>query len=76
MSPSQSYAGLTCRRSLRRPKAGVLGIKKEKQNVTEIDIRNYAKYILQEGTIIEKRELLSYLKSKLVLENRKLRLEK
>jgi hypothetical protein len=57
-------------------RAGVLGVKKEKQSVTEVDIRNYAKYILREGTIVEKRELLSCLKSKLVLENRKIRLEK
>lgn len=57
-------------------RAGVLGVKKEKQNVTEVDIRNYAKYILNEGTILEKRELLSCLKSKLVLENKKIRLER
>ena len=42
----------------------------------DVDIRNYAKYILNEGTILEKRELLSCLKSKLILENRKLRLER
>ena len=29
----------------------------------EIDVKNYAKYILREGTILEKRELLSSLKS-------------
>lgn len=57
-------------------RAGVLGVEKEKQNLTEVDIRNYAKYILNEGTILEKRELLSCLKSKLVLEDRKLKLER
>ncbi|MBD3282485.1 MAG: hypothetical protein GF387_02645 [Candidatus Portnoybacteria bacterium] len=57
-------------------RAGVLGAKKEKQNITEIDIRNYAKYILKEGTVLEKRELLSCLKSRLVLENKKIKLER
>jgi len=53
-----------------------LRVKKEKQNLTEVDIRNYAKYILNEGTILEKRELLSCLKSKLVLENKKIKIGK
>jgi len=39
---------------------GVLGISKENTvKQKEIDIRNYAKYILKEGNIFEKRELLS-----------------
>jgi hypothetical protein len=50
---------------------GVLGHKKE-INTTEIDIRNYAKYLLKEGTITEKRELLSFLKSKLLLKDKKI----
>jgi hypothetical protein len=53
---------------------GVLGHKKESRN-SEIDIRNYAKYLLAEGTIYEKRELLSYLKSKLTLKDKKIFLE-
>jgi DNA invertase Pin-like site-specific DNA recombinase len=53
---------------------GVLGYKKE-VNTTEIDIRNYAKYLLREGTMIEKRELLSFLKSKLLLKDKKILLE-
>ncbi|MFA5169124.1 MAG: recombinase family protein [Candidatus Paceibacterota bacterium] len=53
---------------------GVLGHKKE-ANDSDIDIRNYAKYLLKEGTITEKRELLSFLKSKLVLKDRKIILE-
>lgn len=47
----------------------VLGIK-EKLNITGIDIRNYAKYILWEGTIAEKRELLGCLKSPVFLKNK------
>jgi DNA invertase Pin-like site-specific DNA recombinase len=42
---------------------------KEKIDATDIDIRNYAKYILQEGSDIEKRELLGCLKRKILLKN-------
>lgn len=38
--------------------------------VKDIDIRNYAKFILQEGTVEEKRELLGCLKTKIVLKNK------
>ena len=53
---------------------GVLWHKKESRN-TEIDIRNYAKYLLAEGTVYEKRELLSCLKSQLTLKDKKIILE-
>ena len=49
--------------------SGVLGVK-EKIKVADIEIRNYAKYILREGTNFEKRELLSCLKSKIMLSNK------
>jgi hypothetical protein len=49
----------------------VFGIK-EKITIVDIDIRNYAKYILKEGNGVEKRELLSCLKSKLVLQDKKI----
>jgi len=49
--------------------------KKEKNQHKDVDIRNYAKYILKEGNIYEKRELLECLKSKLVLKDKVLRLE-
>lgn len=42
--------------------------------VKDIDIRNYAKFILQEGTMDEKREFLRCLKSGIVLENKKISL--
>jgi len=49
----------------------VLGkVSKEKIKVREIDIRNYAKYILRERSIWEKRELLSHLRSKIFLKNK------
>lgn len=42
----------------------------EKVKVKEIDIRNYAKYILRERNIWEKRELLGNLRSKLMLRHK------
>ncbi len=42
--------------------------------VKDIDIRNYAKFILQEGDIEEKREFLRCLKSKILLINKKISL--
>jgi len=53
---------------------GVLGHKKETNN-SDIDIRSYAKYLLREGTLVEKRELLFFLKSKLVFKDKKIGLE-
>ncbi len=55
-------------------RVGVLGHKKE-NNEPDIDLRNYTKYLLKEGTLIEKRELLSFLKSKLLLKDKKITLE-
>ncbi len=56
---------------------GVLGQKQEEdKNKKNVDIKNYAKYILTEGNNFEKRELLGCMKSKLVLTNKVLSLEK
>jgi len=52
----------------------VLGNKKEKNDI-DIDIRNYTKYLLKQGTILEKRELLTCLKSKLILKDKKIILQ-
>lgn len=38
--------------------------------VADVDIRNYAKYILRDGTIIEKRELLTCLRSRVTMANK------
>lgn len=54
--------------------SGLLGVKEKNIKVADIDIRNYAKYILREGTIFEKRELLGCLKSKLMMANKILKL--
>jgi hypothetical protein len=42
----------------------------------EFDIRMYAKYILKEGSLIEKREMMASLKSKLSMTDKKIILEK
>lgn len=47
---------------------------KEKIKIKEIDIRNYAKHILRKRPVYEKREVLSHLRSKLVLKEKKLSL--
>jgi len=52
---------------------GVLGLSKEQQvKQSEIDCKNYAKYVLREGTIAEKRELLGCMKSQLIFNNKEL----
>jgi len=51
----------------------ILGIK-EKVIVNDIDIRNYAKYILRDGSALEKRELLGCFKSEILLNNKKISL--
>ncbi|HLC76555.1 MAG TPA: recombinase family protein [Candidatus Peribacterales bacterium] len=54
---------------------GVLG-QKTKANAPEIDLKIYAKYILQEGTREERRELLGCLKDRLLLKEQRIILEK
>ncbi|MBU1164638.1 hypothetical protein KKA15_03690 [Patescibacteria group bacterium] len=43
----------------------------DKIKTPTIDIKEYAKYLLQEGTRDEKREILNYLKTELYLKNQK-----
>ncbi len=45
---------------------------KEKIEVHEIDIRNYAKYVLREASDVEKRELLGCLRSKIYLKEKQI----
>ena len=45
---------------------------KEKIKIKEIDIRNYAKHILRKRPLHEKREVLSHLRSKLILKEKQL----
>ena len=55
----------------KRFQIGVLGVK-DSTSVDDVDIRNYAKYILRDGKDIEKRELLGCLKSKILLSDKKI----
>ena len=48
----------------------VLGAKENIKTDKETDIRNYAKYILKEGSTVEKRELLANLRSKIVYKDK------
>ncbi|OHA58187.1 MAG: hypothetical protein A2571_02910 [Candidatus Vogelbacteria bacterium RIFOXYD1_FULL_44_32] len=52
----------------------VLGSIEKIQNNKDTDIRNYAKYILKEGTTIEKRELLANLRSRILYKDKTLTL--
>lgn len=54
----------------------MLGIKDEKKvKEKEVDVRMYAKYLLKEGTIHEKRELLEQLRNKILLTDKKISLD-
>lgn len=63
-------------RRYNRFRTSVLGVRQEKTEVTDLDVRNYAKYILGEGTLVEKRELLLSLRSRITLRDKELHLEK
>lgn len=52
--------------------SGLLGQKVDKIKADDIDIRNYAKYLLREGSMWEKRELLYCLKSRIQLGEKKI----
>lgn len=53
----------------------VMGMERNIKSV-KIDLKTYAKYLLKEGSVIEKRELLACMKSKLVLKDKNIQLEK
>lgn len=46
-----------------------------KSNVKQINLRDYAEYVLREGTIIEKREFLGCIKSRFTMRNKVVTLE-
>ena len=48
----------------------VLGSKDKVKNREDMDIRNYAKYILKEGSTTEKRELLGNLRSRIMYKDK------
>jgi DNA invertase Pin-like site-specific DNA recombinase len=49
--------------------------KSEKVKADEMDIRKYAKYLLENGTPSEQRELLGHLKGRIILKDRKVAIE-
>lgn len=55
---------------LQRFQRGVLGMTQIPKSQEDISMRTYAKYLLREGSIVEKRELLGCMKSKLVLKEK------
>ena len=55
---------------IRKLQTGVFGTTPPKTKVADVDIRNYAKYILRDGTTLEKRELLSCLRSKILMKQK------
>lgn len=54
--------------------SGIMGKAEEEYHAKDADIRNYAKYLLTEGSMFEKRDLLACLKSKIVLEHKLVKL--
>jgi hypothetical protein len=52
------------------------GTPKYSINEDDVNTREYAKYVLREGTPLEKRELMGHLRSRLVLEDKKITLLK
>lgn len=56
---------------MKRFQKSVLQIK-EDVKITELDIKSYAKFILREGSILEKREILSCLEGIMSLSNKTL----
>jgi site-specific DNA recombinase len=52
--------------------SGIMGKPSAEYYAKDADIRNYAKYLLSEGSMFEKRDLLTCLKSNLILRDKKL----
>lgn len=50
--------------------SNIMGKTEVEYEAKDVDIRNYAKYVLSEGTVFEKRDLLTCLKSKLELKQK------
>jgi len=54
----------------------MLEIKESDKDEKDIDVKTYVKYLLKEGGITEKREILSCIKSKVVIRNKVVSVEK
>lgn len=53
--------------------SGIMGKTEQEYNAKDADIRNYAKYLLIEGSMFEKRDLLTCLKSRILLKEKSVR---
>ena len=56
-------------------RVGVLNSTQEKVDVSETDIKNYMRYLLKNGSILEKREMLSGINEQIILSKKKLFLQ-
>ena len=61
------YVSLANRKEIRN---AILWIVRNYPEIKDVDIRDYAKFILKDGLIEEKRELLTCFKSKILLKNK------
>lgn len=52
-----------------------MGKQEESYEVKDVDIRNYAKYVLEKGSVFEKRDLLGSVKSKVMVSDKKIKIE-
>ncbi len=51
-----------------------MGVSNEKLKANQMDIRGYAKYLLAEGSAVEKRGLLEHMRGKIVMKDKKIKL--
>ena len=49
--------------------SNIMGKPEEEYSAKDVDIRNYAKYLLREGSVFERRALLGAMKSKVLIKN-------
>ena len=54
--------------------SGIMGKAEEDYVVKDVDVRNYAKYLLIEGSVFEKRDLIACFKSRMSLNDKTLKL--
>ncbi len=55
--------------------SNIMGKPEEEYRAKDVDIRNYAKYVLTDGSVFEKRDLLGSLKTKLRVTNKQLSIQ-
>ena len=54
---------------------GILGMQGIRTNAKDVDLRTYAKYLLREGSVVEKRELLACVRSRFIFKNKSVALQ-